>query len=126
MSLAILVAVIVILVLAAVYQRLGRRNTMNREIRAEQLHTMLGTGRVTVVDVREPREFAQGHIPGAILLPLGGLQGGLADLPHDRPVVAICLSGRRSATAVGVLVAAGFSEVYSLAGGMAAWPYEKA
>ena len=125
MSTAILVAVIIILVLAAGYRLTGRRKAMYRGIRADQLHALLNTGRVTILDVREPREYAQGHIPGAVLLPLGRLQGGLAELPRDRPLVAVCLSGRRSATAVGILAAAGFPEVYSLAGGMTAWPYEK-
>ncbi len=125
MSIAVLLAIIIVFALAAGYGRIGRRKAMHREIRAEQLHNMLSTGNVTVLDVREPREYAQGHIPGAILLPLGRLRGGLEGLPHDRPLVAVCLSGRRSATAVGIIAAAGFPEVYSLAGGMTAWPYKK-
>ena len=66
--------------------------------------------KVQVVDVREPAEFAHGlgHIDGALLVPLGELQARLDELPRDRPLVAVCRSGARSARATAMLAKAGF------------------
>ncbi|MGH7089132.1 MAG: MBL fold metallo-hydrolase, partial [Stellaceae bacterium] len=77
-------------------------------------------GPVQIVDVREPHEFTGplGHIPGAILIPLGELGARIGELERDRPVIAVCRAGSRSAQAVSVLQQAGFAEVANLAGGM--------
>ncbi len=64
-----------------------------------------------VIDVRERLEWATGHVPGALLLPLGGLPAELPSIPRGRRVVAICEAGIRSCTAASILAAAGFSEV---------------
>ncbi len=74
-----------------------------------------------VVDVREPREFRQGHIPGALLLPLPQLLTTPAELPHDRPIVLACRSGRRSARAAALLKAQGYNDLRVLAGGLLSW-----
>jgi rhodanese-related sulfurtransferase len=71
-----------------------------------------------LVDVREPEEWAAGHIPGAVHMPLGSLDP--AAVPHDRIVVAVCRSGNRSGRAADRLAAAGI-DVRNLAGGMKAW-----
>ncbi len=80
-------------------------------------------GLVQVVDVREPAEFndSLGHIPGALLLPLAELEARSAELSRDRPVVAVCRSGARSAQACVLLTRAGFLQVANLAGGMLRW-----
>lgn len=93
------------------------------EIDAHALAEATHGGRVQIVDVREPSEFhgPLGHIPQAILMPLGGLKDGLAALDRERPVVAVCRSGSRSARAVAILQQAGFSQVANLAGGMLRW-----
>ncbi|MBP9036094.1 MAG: MBL fold metallo-hydrolase [Pseudomonadales bacterium] len=77
---------------------------------------------VLVLDVREPGEFDSvlGHIAGALLLPLGELRAKLDNVPRDRPVVAVCRSGARSARATQILDEAGF-RVANLAGGMLRW-----
>ena len=82
--------------------------------------------KVQVVDVREPEEFAHGlgHIQGALLLPLGQMEGRLAELPRDKPIVAVCRSGARSARAAVMLGKAGFGEVANLRGGMLRWRAE--
>jgi sulfur dioxygenase len=79
--------------------------------------------RVEIIDVREPAEFdgALGHIRGAKLIPLGALQARSAEVSRDKPVVAVCRSGARSAQAVMLLQKAGFSEIANLAGGMLRW-----
>ncbi len=78
---------------------------------------------VLVLDVREAQEFndALGHIPGAQLLPLTELRGRLGELDKQRPVVAVCRSGTRSAQACVLLARAGFLRVANLAGGMLRW-----
>jgi rhodanese-related sulfurtransferase/biotin operon repressor len=57
---------------------------------AEELLTRARDGLVTVLDVRPPEEFAQGHLPGAVNLPLADLESHLEELPRDREVVAYC------------------------------------
>jgi len=81
---------------------------------------------VQIVDVREPDEFTGplGHIRGATLIPLGALAERASELAHDRPVVAVCRSGSRSAQATAILREAGFADVANLAGGMLRWRSE--
>lgn len=74
-----------------------------------------------VLDVREPAEWASGHIPGATLIPLGELPSRLAELPGDQSIVVVCRSGNRSAQGRDVLLDAGFGSVTSMAGGMTDW-----
>lgn len=74
----------------------------------------------TVVDVREPHEYVQGHVPGAILIPLGDLPGRANELPRREPVYVICASGRRSQTGASILEAAGVDAI-SVAGGTDGW-----
>ena len=76
-----------------------------------------------VIDVRETQEFLTGHIAGARNIPLGKLSDRLAELEADktRPIVLVCASGTRSATAQKTLLAAGFAQVNNLAGGVSAW-----
>jgi rhodanese-related sulfurtransferase len=76
-----------------------------------------------IVDVREPDEFSGplGHIPGARLLPLGGLAESAAGLPRDKPIVTVCRAGGRSAQASLTLKKLGFEQVANLPGGMLRW-----
>jgi sulfur dioxygenase len=76
-----------------------------------------------LVDVREPREFngPLGHIRGALSVPLAALPTRMSELDHQRPVVAVCRSGTRSAQAVQLLAKAGFAQTANLAGGMLRW-----
>lgn len=74
-----------------------------------------------IVDVREPEEWAEGHIAGAVHIPLGDLLQRTAELDPARPVVTVCHLGGRSLMAAGALADIGFQKVASMAGGMAAW-----
>jgi rhodanese-related sulfurtransferase len=74
-----------------------------------------------MLDVREPYEWNEAHIPGAILVPLGELENRLGELPQDQEIVVVCRSGNRSAVGRDILLAAGFQEVTSMAGGMNYW-----
>lgn len=73
-----------------------------------------------VLDVREPAEYISGHVPRAVLIPLGSLPGGAGQLPEDQTIHVICASGNRSLTAARALAAAGYDAV-SVAGGTSAW-----
>jgi len=78
---------------------------------------------VTVLDVREPAEFEGplGHIPGAVLIPLGELGRRVDELSGERPVVAVCRAGGRSAQATNIMRKAGVERVANLPGGMLRW-----
>ncbi|MFC0314054.1 adenylyltransferase/sulfurtransferase MoeZ [Gordonia phosphorivorans] len=90
----------------------------------EQLRAELDSADPPVlIDVREPVEFDIVHLPGARLVPRGGIVSGaaLADIPHDRRVVLYCKTGIRSAEALAALHRAGLDRVVHLQGGIAAW-----
>ncbi|MCX7707368.1 MAG: rhodanese-like domain-containing protein, partial [Anaerolineae bacterium] len=74
-----------------------------------------------VIDVREPREFRQGRVPGSRLIPLPSLLADPGQVPRDGKVVLVCRGGRRSARAAAALIAAGIKDVAILRGGMLAW-----
>ena len=76
---------------------------------------------LAIIDVREPREFKQGHIPQARLIPLPQLISDASDLPPDRKIVCVCRGGRRSTRATYMLQNKGYQNVRVLEGGMLAW-----
>ena len=73
------------------------------------------------LDVREPDEFAHGHIPGAINVPQAELASRLAELPRDRPILTICKGGSRSLRTAQFLKQVHFADVQSLRGGTDGW-----
>jgi len=79
--------------------------------------------RCLILDVREQNEYAGGHVPGAVNIPLGQLSARLGELKKDREILAVCLSGGRAAMAAGLLEKAGY-KVKVLAGGMNSWKGE--
>jgi rhodanese-related sulfurtransferase len=74
-----------------------------------------------ILDVREPSEWATGHIPDATLIPLGELASRVEEVPADRTVVVVCRSGNRSAEGRDILRQAGLTAVTSMSGGMNVW-----
>ncbi|MBS2026421.1 MAG: pyridoxal-phosphate dependent enzyme [Deltaproteobacteria bacterium] len=81
-------------------------------------------GGAALIDVRSPREFAEGHIAEAVNVPVGTLsKAGAPGLParHDQPLVTICASGKRSLTALLLLKAQGYEKVKAVRGGMNDW-----
>ncbi len=73
-----------------------------------------------LLDVRQPEEYREGHIPGATLIPLGELQQRLQELPRDRQIICVCHSGNRSSSATRLLASAGYDAI-NLRGGMIDW-----
>jgi rhodanese-related sulfurtransferase len=93
----------------------------HQSVDARTLRSWIAAGEAVVVDVREPAEFAGGHIPGAVSLPLTRLaREPLPDI-GERRLVLVCASGRRSAAGCETLEARDGRPVWSLAGGTAAW-----
>lgn len=75
---------------------------------------------VQLLDVREPPEWAAGHIEGAVHVPMGEIAVRRSELADDRPIVAVCRSGARSGQVAAALQRAGY-EAHNLDGGMHAW-----
>lgn len=91
------------------------------ELTAQELAAMLRAGDALVVDVREADEFAAGHIPGAVNMPLSTFQPSrLPDAPGKKLVLA-CLGGKRSGLALDKCGAAQAAVDTHLAGGFGAW-----
>lgn len=76
-----------------------------------------------ILDVREQKEFDEGHLLRAKLIPLGGLKERIGELEkyRDKPILVMCRSGARSLNATVMLSKQGFTEVNNLAGGINAW-----
>jgi len=74
-----------------------------------------------LVDVRSREEYAAGHVPGAINLPVQELPQRMSELPKDRPLVLYCRSGHRSGRAAEMLKQAGYGDVHNM-GAMSRWP----
>ncbi|MFO7166713.1 MAG: rhodanese-like domain-containing protein, partial [Chloroflexota bacterium] len=74
-----------------------------------------------LLDVREPWEWMQGHLPGAMHIPLGDLERRAGEVDLTRPVVVYCKGGVRSQQAAMFLAQRGHEAVYNLAGGLEAW-----
>ena len=88
---------------------------------AEALIASGAAGDIDIVDVREPREWATGHVPGARLLPLDRLRAAPEAAGLGKKVLFVCASGGRSLTAAKLADARGIVDVYSLDGGTSGW-----
>ena len=89
----------------------------------EELRTQPGQ---TVLDVRTPAEFADGHVPGAIHVPIAsGFDEAIAKLDKSKPYLVYCHSGKRSFLASQRMTKAGFTDVKNFAGGIVAWENAK-
>ena len=91
-----------------------------QEITIEQFAAAYQDSAAFILDVREGREYLQGHVPGAMLIPMSQLTSRLGEVPKDLPVHVICRSGNRSASMASFLERAGV-DAYSVAGGTDAW-----
>jgi rhodanese-related sulfurtransferase len=74
-----------------------------------------------VVDVRDPAEYAAGHLADSRNIPAAQIAGRAGELPANKPVIVICASGSRATRAAAALRRAGRSDVYCLDGGLAGW-----
>ena len=101
-----------------------------RTISPQEAKRRIDSGeKIVILDVRTPEEYAEGRIPGAVLLPLEPVDKVTTDaetIISDRKTVVFvyCRSGRRSALAAKILIGKGYQNVYDL-GGINAWPYDR-
>ena len=93
----------------------------HHEIDAAALNTMIRANQALVVDVRETNEFAAGHIPGAINMPLSTFQASKLPVAKGKTVILNCLGGKRSGQALDKCVAAQTAVDTHLTGGFGAW-----
>jgi rhodanese-related sulfurtransferase len=92
------------------------------QITVNELAEWLEQGReVAVIDVREHSEWLEGHIEGAMHLPMLEAAARRAEVPADRPKAVLCAGGLRSSTAISVLKRHGLQGWYNVTGGMTAW-----
>ena len=101
-------------------------NTYKQISQEEAKKMMEAQADAVIMDVREAYEYEAGHIPGAVLLPVGSIdeESAKAAIPSkDSVVLVYCRSGNRSKTASAALADLGYSEVYEF-GGINTWPYE--
>ena len=97
-----------------------------QQIPQDAAKEMMDTQEVLILDVREQHEYDSGHIPGAVLLPVGTItKDTAADMIDDLDTVVLvyCRSGNRSKTASQTLVDLGYTNIYEF-GGINTWPYE--
>lgn len=97
--------------------------TRGRKLSQLQATQMINQGKTVIVDVRDPAEFATGHLAGAVNIPLNEFPNRQSEIEKfkSKNVIAVCQQGVRSARAASQLGKAGCAEVYSLAGGATAW-----
>ena len=122
----ILPAVLVILLLFSGCGGNSENENSYQQITQEEAKEMMDTREVVILDVREQHEYDSGHIPGAVLLPVGTITAETAAAVINDPettVLVYCRSGNRSKTASQTLVDLGYTQVYEF-GGINEWPYE--
>jgi len=115
-----IVIVAAVLVIAMLNRGDGASSPLPSEVSASEAFDRREAG-AFILDVREPEEWEEGHIPGATLIPLGELEGRVDELPRDREIVVACRSGNRSKAGRDILVEAGFTQVTSMSGGLTGW-----
>lgn len=100
----------------------GQTPARAADLSVSELQAATASG-LPVLDVRTPEEFAEGHVPGAINIPLQELQARSAELAalKDREFAVICAVGGRSSSATGLLHRQGYSGARNVAGGTQAW-----
>jgi len=88
-----------------------------------QATQLINRGKTTILDVRQPAEFANGHVRDAKNIPLADLSSRIGELDKSktRTLIVVCQQGARGDKAVKQLQAAGFEDVFNLDGGLAAW-----
>ena len=117
------IAVVVALAAAALLLQVARPRAQAgalSTVSVTDLHAAARAGAV-VIDVREPFEYREGHVEGSILVPLATVGARAGEFDKNEPIYVFCRSGNRSLQAANTLVAAGFTDVRNVQGGILAW-----
>lgn len=123
-SLVVIIAIVISFVVMR--EKEPRLKTISRymNITVEDARAMIMNNEVSlIIDVRTREEYVQGHIPGAINIPLHELEVRISELEvyKNKTILVYCRSGRRSAVASEILVRNGFTKVYNMLGGIISW-----
>lgn len=116
----LLISIAVVSGIALMLPSIQRRGARVSQLQATQY---MNQGKTLVLDVRNPDEFASGHLPGSKNIPIDELANRLGEIEKSKShvVITVCQSGVRSGTAVSILNKAGFEQAFSLDGGVAEW-----
>jgi rhodanese-related sulfurtransferase len=100
-----------------------RRTTGGPRVSASDAVQLINKHDAVIVDIREPNEFAAGHILNSRNVPLKELDARVKEIARfkEKPVIVACDTGNRSGGGVAILKKLGFSQVYNLTGGLGAW-----
>jgi len=90
-------------------------------VNVSEAQRLIESGDIAVIDVREPNEYAEGHIPGVTLVPLNSLLARPREYLTRDNILFVCALGQRSAVACEMAAAVGFEKLYNLEGGTTAW-----
>lgn len=117
-----LIVVVVVTLIGAISMAVWFSSQRFQDISTQQVLARMEKGdQLTIIDVREPYEYKAGHIPGAVLIPLGELSEHLSKLDKESEIFVVCRSGNRSRTAANLMAKNGFRQVRNVTGGMLAW-----
>jgi rhodanese-related sulfurtransferase len=94
---------------------------MVRSLTPQQAHDLISRGEAEVIDVRDPSEWSEGHLPNARLVPLEELRANPGAVLRGDGVVFVCAAGIRSQTAARIAASHGLTRVYNLTGGTRGW-----
>jgi rhodanese-related sulfurtransferase len=110
----------VLFIVVVGYLLLDSRTAPTVEISPNQAYAKFQQG-AFFLDVRSQDEWNQFHVKGSTLIPLDQLPNRLSEVPKDKDVVVMCLSGHRSPSGTAILQQAGYKNVFCLSGGLTAW-----
>jgi rhodanese-related sulfurtransferase len=113
---AILIGLLALFLLAKLFGKLSRLGI--KQISPRELDAKKG---VVLLDVRTDKEFAQGHIPGAVHIPLAEIGDKIKKLKKEKEIVVVCQNGNQSIWAIKRLMGMGYKNLYNLKGGFNAW-----
>ena len=112
----------VVMMLIAMLTIAMQVSAAEQNITSREAKTVMEKNRnVYLLDVRTPREYSQGRLPGSVLIPIGELERRIAEVPKNRPVLVYCTVGARSSSAAALLTRRGYSEVYNMYDGISGW-----
>jgi len=99
-----------------------RERATYRNVSAREAKVMIDcTLSLLILDVSSEGEYAQGHLKGAVNIPISDLSRRMNELGVNSPILVYCRTGRRSAQACSALAECGFTRVYNMEGGLLAW-----
>ena len=108
------------LVAAGIFAVMTPTRAVNKSITSQELVQLQSSG-AWVVDVRTNSEYISGHIPNSLNVPIDQLAQTAAGWSKSQPIIVYCATGARSAQAASYLAGQGFTKVYDLSNGIAAW-----